>query len=32
MRHSGATACRIELVESDGRLALTIADDGVGRP
>ncbi len=32
MRHSGATACRIELVESDGRLALSIADDGVGTP
>jgi two-component system sensor histidine kinase DesK len=32
MRHSGASACRIELVERDGRLALTIADDGVGTP
>lgn len=32
MRHSGASACRIELVERDGRLELTIADDGVGTP
>jgi two-component system sensor histidine kinase DesK len=32
MRHSGASACRIELAERDGRLELTIADDGVGRP
>jgi two-component system sensor histidine kinase DesK len=32
MRHSGASACRIGLVERDGRLELTIADDGVGRP
>jgi two-component system sensor histidine kinase DesK len=32
MRHSGASACRIRLVERDGRLELTIADDGVGRP
>ena len=32
MRHSGASACRIELVERDGGLALTIADDGVGTP
>jgi two-component system sensor histidine kinase DesK len=32
MRHSGASVCRIELVERGGRLALTIADDGVGTP
>ncbi len=32
MRHSGASVCRIELAERDGRLALTIADDGVGTP
>ena len=32
MRHSGASACRIELAERDGRLELTIADDGVGTP
>jgi two-component system, NarL family, sensor histidine kinase DesK len=32
MRHSGASACRIVLAERDGRLELTIADDGVGSP
>jgi two-component system sensor histidine kinase DesK len=32
MRHSGASACRIALVERDGRLELTITDDGVGTP
>lgn len=32
MRHSGASACRIELVERDGGLALTITDDGFGTP
>ncbi len=32
MRHSGASACRIGLVERAGRLELTIADDGVGTP
>jgi two-component system sensor histidine kinase DesK len=32
MRHSGASVCRIELVERDGRHELTIADDGVGAP
>jgi two-component system sensor histidine kinase DesK len=32
MRHSGASACRIGLAERDGRLELSIADDGVGSP
>jgi two-component system sensor histidine kinase DesK len=32
MRHSGASECRIELTERDGRLELSIADDGVGQP
>jgi two-component system sensor histidine kinase DesK len=32
MRHSGASACRIALVDRDGRLELTITDDGVGTP
>ena len=30
LRHSGASACRIALTGRDGRVALTIADDGVG--
>jgi two-component system, NarL family, sensor histidine kinase DesK len=32
LRHSGASACRIALTDLDGRIALTIADDGVGAP
>ncbi len=32
LRHSGASACTIELAERDGRLRLSIADDGVGAP
>jgi two-component system, NarL family, sensor histidine kinase DesK len=32
LRHSGASSCRIELADRDGRIALTIADDGVGAP
>jgi two-component system sensor histidine kinase DesK len=32
LRHSGASACRITLADSDGRTAVTIADDGVGAP
>ncbi len=32
LRHSGASACRIELDEREGRLALVVADDGVGAP
>jgi two-component system sensor histidine kinase DesK len=32
LRHSGASACRIELADRAGRLELTIADDGVGTP
>jgi two-component system sensor histidine kinase DesK len=32
LRHSGASSCRIELADRDGRVALTIADDGVGAP
>lgn len=32
LRHSGASTCRIELSERDGRIVLTIADDGVGAP
>jgi two-component system sensor histidine kinase DesK len=32
LRHSGASACRIELDDRDGRVALSIADDGVGAP
>ncbi|WP_309121691.1 sensor histidine kinase [Paenibacillus sp.] len=30
VRHSAATACRIALAADEGRLRLTIADDGVG--
>jgi two-component system, NarL family, sensor histidine kinase DesK len=30
LRHSGAATCRIELADRDGRIALTIADDGFG--
>ncbi len=32
LRHSGASACRIELADRDGAIALTIDDDGVGTP
>ena len=32
LRHSSASACTIALAEVGGRIALTIADDGVGRP
>ena len=32
LRHSGASACRIALTDVGGRIALTIADDGVGAP
>jgi two-component system sensor histidine kinase DesK len=32
LRHSGASACRIALADHEGRIALTIADDGVGAP
>jgi two-component system sensor histidine kinase DesK len=32
LRHSGASACRIAVTHRDGRLFLTIADDGVGGP
>jgi two-component system sensor histidine kinase DesK len=32
LRHSGASACRIAITDLDGRIALTIADDGVGVP
>jgi len=32
LRHSGASTCRIELADRDGRIALTIADDGLGVP
>ncbi len=32
LRHSGASACRIALTDLGGRIALTIADDGVGGP
>ena len=32
LRHSGASACRIALTDAGGRIALTIADDGVGGP
>lgn len=32
LRHSGAGSCRIELVERDGHVELSIADDGVGMP
>ncbi len=32
LRHSGASACRIALTDVGGRIALTIADDGVGGP
>jgi two-component system sensor histidine kinase DesK len=30
LRHSGASTCRIGLAERDGRISLTISDDGVG--
>ncbi|CAI9401706.1 hypothetical protein HIDPHFAB_00663 [Nocardioides sp. T2.26MG-1] len=32
LRHSGASSCAIELTEHDGRLRLSIADDGIGAP
>jgi two-component system sensor histidine kinase DesK len=32
LRHSGASACVIELTDRDGQVALTIADNGVGPP
>jgi len=32
LRHSGASACVIELADRDGQLELTIADNGVGTP
>src|SRR3954470_406479 len=32
LRHSGASTCQIALADTDGRTALTIADDGVGAP
>ena len=32
LRHSAASACRIVLTDEGGRIALSIADDGVGRP
>ena len=32
LRHSGASACLIALDDRDGRIALTVADDGVGPP
>src|SRR3954447_23010234 len=32
LRHSGASACRIALTDVGGRIALSIADDGVGAP
>ncbi|WP_164477939.1 sensor histidine kinase [Nocardioides pantholopis] len=32
LRHSGASTCRISLSDVDGRVALTIADDGMGAP
>ncbi|MCD4524340.1 sensor histidine kinase [Nocardioides sp. cx-173] len=32
LRHSGASACRITLADVGGRIALSIADDGVGAP
>ncbi|HEX4472612.1 MAG TPA: histidine kinase [Nocardioides sp.] len=32
LRHSGASACRIEVDQHDGAIALTVADDGVGAP
>ena len=32
LRHSGASVCRIQLVDRDGRIELSITDDGVGTP
>jgi two-component system, NarL family, sensor histidine kinase DesK len=32
LRHSGASTCRIDVADRDGRIAVTIADDGVGAP
>lgn len=32
LRHSGADRCRISISDGDGRLLLTVNDDGVGGP
>jgi two-component system sensor histidine kinase DesK len=32
LRHSGASACVIELTDRDGQVELTISDNGVGSP
>jgi two-component system, NarL family, sensor histidine kinase DesK len=32
LRHSGASSCRIEVTDREGRIALMISDDGVGAP
>jgi len=32
LRHSGASACVIELADRDGQVELTISDNGVGTP
>lgn len=32
LRHSGAGSCRIAVARHDGRIELSIADDGVGTP
>jgi two-component system, NarL family, sensor histidine kinase DesK len=32
LRHSGASSCRIEVTDREGRIALVISDDGIGAP
>lgn len=32
LRHSGASRCRFEVANGDGRLTLTVTDDGAGGP
>jgi two-component system sensor histidine kinase DesK len=32
LRHSGASSCRIEVADREGRIAVVISDDGVGVP
>jgi two-component system sensor histidine kinase DesK len=32
LRHSGASSCRIEMTDREGRIALVISDDGIGAP
>ncbi|MBO0845488.1 MAG: hypothetical protein J2P22_08750 [Nocardioides sp.] len=32
LRHSGASSCRIEVTDQEGRIAVVISDDGIGAP